>query len=138
MISTFCLLDTEDFNHSYLLNNSDPNIGFGNFGDKERQHAVIDGAFANFSLAYPYPHVLRRQFFPYPWFDLTPPLFLNPKINVTEVITFSEIHKTITGFRGDFRGFQTYFERMQVCLAAFYFWACQSVVFVYDMERARI
>ncbi|GJJ15377.1 hypothetical protein Clacol_009653 [Clathrus columnatus] len=106
-------LDSDDLGHSYLLTNSDPNIGFGNFGDEAHQQEVIDGALANFSLSYPYPHLLRREYFPYPWKNLTPPWFTDPTLKVKDVISIDGISETINGFRGDFREFQTHFERMQ-------------------------
>lgn len=79
-------------------------------------YTVLDGAFARLPLSYPIPHSLAREYTPYPYRNQSLPLYPNPEMAASDAFTAEEVRKMVTGFRGDFKGFQSYLEGMQVTL----------------------
>lgn len=107
--NSFLHADAGHFDKASIFD-PDPEVGIGGFGKEEDNYVVTDGAFAHFPLAYPYPHELRRKYTPHPYFKLDPSW--SPYRNVSSETTFTrdEVHKVVTGYRGDFKKMQVYAE----------------------------
>ncbi|KAF8496960.1 hypothetical protein JB92DRAFT_2746179 [Gautieria morchelliformis] len=104
--------DARNFEHATIFD-PDPRTGLGGFGHLSHDGAVLDGAFAKLPLSYPVPHTLRREYIPYPFRNLTLRLYPNTSFAAWSAFTPEEIQKSINGFQGDFKGFQSYLEGMQ-------------------------
>jgi tyrosinase len=105
--------DAHDFYSSPLLD-TDPESGFGGWGDPTNDYQVSTGAFGkDFLRVYPVPHNFRRNF-TLPFLgQLTPPgpfdfTFFN------STITKIAIDHMVNSYVGDFRGFQAFFESTPV------------------------
>ena len=109
------LPDSTDVFGSDFFKDSDPKSGLGGWGDPTKDFSVTDGAFSDFVLAYPNPHILRRNFSIQPWsyvgdldgFNTYPETYANT------TFTREVISGLINGFVGDFVGFQADFEKAQ-------------------------
>ena len=116
-------LDTEDFFNSKIFDPS-PTSGFGGNGDPNNDYEITSGGFStDFVRAYPAPHNLRRNFTLRPWesfgLGLGPfadhaPLPIDWEKMANTSFSKVEVHKLVEGFKGDFEGFQAYFEFFQV------------------------
>ena len=80
--------------------------GLGGWGDPNADFSVPDGGFRTFQLSYPSPHILRRNFTLHPWKDVL-------KIGNTS-FSASVIEALLETPAGDFKGFQTVFEAVEV------------------------
>lgn len=88
--------------------------GLGGWGDPNDDYSVHDGGFHNLQLAYPVPHHVRRNFSLLAWKSLSFPLIIDPlKIGNTS-FSASVVESLLETSAGDFRGFQTVFEAVQV------------------------
>ncbi|KAJ7624811.1 Di-copper centre-containing protein [Roridomyces roridus] len=105
------VLDSQDVANSPLFLDSDPESGMGGWGDPNNDYTISDGGFArSFTLAYPVPHPLRRNFTQMPFLLGQ---FVDAKdrtLKANETFTPAELHKLVNGFVGDFVGFQKYLE----------------------------
>lgn len=108
-----------------MFTNADPQNGLGGWGDPSNDFQLTDGAFSSsssFQLSYPSPHSLRRNFTLQPYLNYRRPEFItDPTLQANVGFTKLEIEKTVTGFVGDFKGFQTYLEAIQVSFTSFLF-----------------
>lgn len=104
-------MDASDFEHGTIFQESDREIGLGGWGDPSKDFSVTDGAFYDFTLSYPSPHILRRNFTLQPYIGFgDQEIFTDPAKYANTSFTFSEMRKLTTGYEGDFKGFQKYFE----------------------------
>jgi tyrosinase len=90
--------------------------GLGGWGDPNHDYQVPLGGFSKFHLSYPSPHTLRRHFNLQPWFALSvnSTLVTDPSFIANISFTEKEVKKLVHGFVGDFKGFQQYFESINV------------------------
>jgi len=102
---------------STLFADSDPTSGLGGWGDPSRDYEVPTGGFANIHLSYPSTHTLRRNFTLQPYLNSPIPFITEPELMANTSFTIAEVNKMVSGFEGDFKGFQTYFERWEVRFA---------------------
>jgi len=107
-------LDAADFYHASIFADPDPHSGLGGWGDPLSDYAVQDGAFANFRLTYPYPHTLRRNFTLRPNINDGYEYHVIPDKMANVSFSLSAVKKVVGGYKGDYRGFQKEFERVQV------------------------
>lgn len=115
---TFCQsrnIEANNFSSGSIFRDIDPTTGLGGLENPTQNGTVIDGGFAHLPLIYPALHTLRREYMPYPYKNLSRKLFPRPEFRASDAFTKTEVEKIIRGFKGDFKGFQTYFEGMQVC-----------------------
>ncbi|KAI0316266.1 Di-copper centre-containing protein [Amylostereum chailletii] len=103
-------IDAPHFFESDFWADSDPTSGLGGFGDPNKDFSVPDGAFSDFHLTYPSPHILRRNLTLQPYLGLDPQFFTEPAKIANTSFTAAEVSKMVNGFVGDYKGFQTYFE----------------------------
>ena len=76
---------------------------------------VQDGGFRHLELAYPVPHILRRNFTLQPFLPFEGvPVFTNLSQYANESFTPPEVRKMVHWTPGDFVGFQAYMERPEV------------------------
>ena len=90
------MVDAFDFTNSSFWD-PDTTSGIGGWGDPNNDYGITSGGFANgFTVSYPSPHKLRRQYTPnFPGFP--DPLAL---------ITPENLKTIVNGFVGDFIAFQ--------------------------------
>ncbi|KAF8519617.1 Di-copper centre-containing protein [Hysterangium stoloniferum] len=105
-------LDANDFEHGSIFDPT-PKTGLGGFGDPTHQSEVLDGAFAGIPLTYPVPHTLQRKFTPYPFVGIDPILFPDQNLAAVSTIQPTRVQQMSGGFRGDYKGFQSWIEGMQ-------------------------
>ena len=95
----------------------DPESGLGlSTGDLSNDITMTTGGFANLSLAYPSRHILRRNLTEQPFLVLgnlwpdnpAEPLDFFQYVNYS--ITAEYVEAIVDGYRGDFKGFQAFFE----------------------------
>jgi len=93
------MTDSANFQNSTWWN-PDPISGIGGWGDPNNDYQITTGAFVNFTVSYPSPHRLRRQYTPTVG-DGRPlaPLF-SPESQ----------REMVNSYVGNFIGFQTRFE----------------------------
>lgn len=115
-VSLTCAADASDFAHATIFNSSDPHKGLGGFGVVALDDVVVDGAFARMRLTYPSPHLLRRQYTPRPYANMSTRWTKDPNILAVTKFTRQEVDKMVNGFAGDFKGFQGYLEGTDVSL----------------------
>jgi tyrosinase len=107
-------IDAPDFYESSFWKDSDPMSGLGGWGDPNDDYSVHDGGIRNLQLAHPVPHHVRRNFSLLAWKSLSFPLIIDPlKIGNTS-FSASVVESLLETPAGDFRGFQTAFEAVQV------------------------
>ena len=87
----------------------------GGWGDPNKDFSVTDGAFSDFMVAYPNPHILRRNFSIQPWSYLGDLNGFNtyPETYANTSFTPDVMDAMINGYVGDFVGFQADFEKAQ-------------------------
>jgi tyrosinase len=104
--------DAPDFFHSSVLDN-DPVSGLGGWGDPEDDNQITTGGFSrDFSVAYPSPHRVRRDF------DLQPFVSRGDFTFINTTYSQTAINKLLTSYDGDFVGFQTFFESVRTLLSS--------------------
>jgi len=108
------ILDAPDFFESSFWKDSDPVSGLGGWGDPNADFSVPDGGFRTFQISYPSPHTLRRNFTLLPWKDLAFPLVTDPLRISNTTFPASVIEALLETPAGDFKGFQTAFESLEV------------------------
>lgn len=100
--------DVKDLYHSSFFG-ADPESGIGGFGDINNDWEVPNGALADFKVSYPSPHQLWRNYTDHPWaqFGGAEPF---PDANGLGNATYNagEVAKAVNGYKGDFKGFQTF------------------------------
>jgi hypothetical protein len=74
---------------------------------------VPDGGFSNFSISYPTPHTVRRNFTLYP-FNVSLSIFTDPLLPGNASILPSAVEAVLNASAGDFRGFQVPLEAPEV------------------------
>ena len=116
--------DAPDFYESSFWDDSDPQSGLGGWGVPDADFTVPDGGFSSFHLSYPSPHILRRNFtllaFDLP-FDISAglnmsltPRFTQPQKEANSSFSASAIEALLETAAGDFKGFQTVLEALEV------------------------
>lgn len=108
-------LDAADFVNSNLWSD-DTSSGLGQAtGDVANDIALITGGFASdFTLAYPASHPLRRNFTLQPWTAFASvALFTEPYKMANTSFTPEVIDALVSGYVGDFKGFQTAMEALE-------------------------
>ena len=90
--------------------------GLGRWGDPANDYQINSGGFANQIRVYPEPHHIRRN---YSLFPFTNPVFGSlmedlASYMANSTLTHENVAKMVNGFDGDFVGFQTYFEDLDV------------------------
>jgi len=77
-------------------------------------YEVHEGALSGFTVRYPYPHVLRRNYTLKPFVnDAGFIKGIDPQKMANVSFTKGEMDRLVSGFRGDYRGFQQYMETWQ-------------------------
>lgn len=107
-------IDAPDFYNSPMFSDCNPQSGLGGWGDPSTDFTVTTGAFSGSSgyiSAYPVPHALRRNFTLQPWLGFTSNTYPQ-ELQANSTFTQEEVAKMVQGFRGDFKGFQTYVEAL--------------------------
>lgn len=93
----------------------DPQSGLGTWGEEPDDFTLHDGGLSSFSLSYPIPHILRRNYTLQPWFAFPlPHLIPDPALLANSTFAKSEISHTVNNFVGDFSALQLSIERFQV------------------------
>ncbi|KAG6812166.1 hypothetical protein H0H92_004097 [Tricholoma furcatifolium] len=120
-------IDAADFYNSPMFANSDPESGLGGWGDPYADASVLDGAFSatsGFALSYPYPHTLKRNFTLRPFMDYPDPeqWHVIPDKMANESFSSEQVSRAIDSWVGDFRGFQTDVEAIQMVDKIWYEW----------------
>ena len=87
--------------------------GLGGWGDPNADFSVPNGGFSGLHLAYPSPHILRRNFTLRPF---TPPnqFFTEPQKEANSSISAPVIESILETSAGDFKGFQAALETFEV------------------------
>ncbi|KAL5536597.1 hypothetical protein ACEPAF_420 [Sanghuangporus sanghuang] len=113
-------IDSTDVFDSDFFKDSDPTSGLGGWGDPSKDFSVTDGAFSDFMVAYPNPHILRRNFSVQPWSYVGDLNGFNtyPETYANTTFTPDVISAMINGYVGDYVGFQADFEKSQGAHAA--------------------
>lgn len=109
--------DASDFERATMFKDFDHFSGLGGWGDPSKDFSVPDGAFADFYVSYPSPHILRRNFTVQPFLPLAfLDVFTEPAKLANTSFTYDEISYLVANYTGDFKGFQKYFEYPEVTL----------------------
>ena len=87
--------------------------GLGGWGDPNADFSVPDGGFSGFQLAYPSPHIVRRNFTLRP-FTQPIPFFTEPQKEGNASFSAPAIESILETSAGDFKGFQTALEVFEV------------------------
>lgn len=106
--------DASDVYHSTIFSDSPPASSLGGWGDPSRDYSISTGGFSSHHVSYPVPHTLRRNFTLQPYLNFGGPFFPDLELEANATFTTEEVSKMVTGFEGDFKGFQKYFESFQV------------------------
>ncbi|KAJ3781625.1 Di-copper centre-containing protein [Lentinula aff. detonsa] len=106
-------IDAPNFFNSTVFQDFDPISGLGGWGNLLNDAQVPNGAFSDFKLSYPSYHTLRRNFTLQPYIGQDPTLFTEPYLYANTSFTQSEVDKMVSGFVGDYKGFQTYLEAFE-------------------------
>lgn len=107
-------IDAPDFYESSFWKDSDYMSGLGGWGDPNDDYTVHDGGFRDLQIAYPVPHHIRRNFSLLAWKSLSFPLIINPLKMGNTSFSASVIDSLLETPAGDFKGFQTVLEAVQV------------------------
>ncbi|KAG6915678.1 hypothetical protein DXG01_010467 [Tephrocybe rancida] len=108
-------IDAANFYSSPMFADPDPESGLGGWGNPDTDARVLDGAFAEFELSYPYPHTLTRNFTLRPFLDYPDADLWHIVMDRMANLSFTPevIEDTINGWTGDYRGFQFAMEAIQ-------------------------
>jgi tyrosinase len=98
-------IDAPYFFESSFWKDSDPVSGLGGWGDPNADFSVPDGAFNAMMLAYPSPHILRRQFALQP-FNLSYPLYPEPLKFSNSTFSAAEVEAILETPSKRFKSFQ--------------------------------
>lgn len=79
--------------------------GIGGWGDSGNDYQISTGGFKDMIVAYPIPHHIRRNFTLFPSGSTT-------AINTS--MTKENVDYIVNNYQGDYIGFQTYFETLNV------------------------
>jgi len=106
--------DSADFEHSFLFN-SDPEVGFGGWGDPNNDYQISTGAFADIIRSYPVPNHIRRNFTLQPWKSVGSPFpdnqtFINPEKMANSTFTPQIAETLLNDFAGDFLNWHAFME----------------------------
>ncbi|OBZ67004.1 hypothetical protein A0H81_12820 [Grifola frondosa] len=106
-------IDSAYVHHGTIFQEADSVSGLGGWGAPAKDFSVTDGAFTDFSISYPSPHILRRNFTLQPYFGLNAvlPIFPNEGMDANASFTLEAITALINWTPGDFVGFQFAFEQ---------------------------
>jgi tyrosinase len=85
----------------------------GGWGDPNADFSVPDGGFSGLYLAYPSPHILRRNFTLRP-FTSPNPFFTEPQKEANSSFLEPVIESILETSAGDFKGFQAALETFEV------------------------
>jgi tyrosinase len=88
--------------------------GLGGWGDPNDDYTVHDGGFRDLPLAYPVYHHVRRNFTLLAWEDLVFPLITDRLKIGNSSFSASVIEALLETPAGDYKGFQTVLEAIQV------------------------
>jgi len=107
-------IDAPDFYESPFWKDSDPKSGLGGWGDPSDDYSVHDGGFRNFKISYPVPHHVRCNFTLLAWKDIASLLVVDPLKIGNASFSASVIEALLKTPAGDYKGFQTMLEAIQV------------------------
>ncbi|KAI0323589.1 Di-copper centre-containing protein [Cubamyces sp. BRFM 1775] len=109
-------IDAQDVQNSPVFLDSDPLGGLGGWGDPTKDFEMQDGGFRALHVAYPVPHILRRNFTLQPFLPFAGvPVFTNITQYANESFTPEQIRALVDETpQGDFVGFQFAMEEPQV------------------------
>ncbi|KAI8993090.1 Di-copper centre-containing protein [Trametes punicea] len=107
-------IDAHDVKNSPLFRDADPISGLGGWGDPSKDYEVQDGGFRHLEVAYPIPHVLRRNFTLQPFLQFAGvPVFTNLSQYANESFTPAKVRAMVGWTPGDFVGLQFAMEQPQ-------------------------
>ncbi|KAJ8496452.1 hypothetical protein ONZ51_g1080 [Trametes cubensis] len=108
-------IDAQDVQNSPIFSESNPMSGLGGWGDPTKDFEVQDGGFRALHVAYPVPHVLRRNFTLQPFLPFAGvPVFTNTTQYANESFTPERVRALVEETPpGDFVGFQFAMEEPQ-------------------------
>jgi tyrosinase len=100
-------LDIADFEHAPIFD-PDPVYGLGTWGTEANNWTITDGAFANLTRVYPWPHIISRRYTARPFTvqGIYPLPYNHPDILANKTVTPAVIKSLIQGYTGDAFGFQ--------------------------------
>ncbi|KAI0663578.1 Di-copper centre-containing protein [Cubamyces menziesii] len=105
-------IDAHDVESSPIFQESNPISGLGGWGDPAKDIQVQDGGFRHLEVAYPIPHILRRNFTLQPFLPLGGlPMFTNLSQYANESFTPEKVREMVDWTPGDFVGFQVSMEQ---------------------------
>jgi tyrosinase len=98
---------------------SDPEVGFGGWGDSSNDFQISTGAFAHLVRAYPVPHHIRRNFTIQPWRYIQSPFpdnqsFIDPQKTANTTFTPETAQYLTNNFAGDFLNWHFFMEGADV------------------------
>ncbi|KAF8314733.1 Di-copper centre-containing protein [Clavulina sp. PMI_390] len=104
-------LDVADLSKAPVFDPS-PIYGFGTWGRAANNWTITDGAFANWTRVYPWPHVISRRYEAQPFKiqGVYPLPYNHPNKWANTTVTPAAIKALIEGFKGDAYGFQVAIE----------------------------
>lgn len=102
VVVLICLTtDASNFENSSFWD-PDTTSGVGGWGDPNNDWQITDGAFAaDFTISYPSPHRIRRQY---------TPIDPNSTVPLPETFTPESQQAMVNDFVGNFIGFQAFFQ----------------------------
>lgn len=107
--------DAPSFYNATIFSDS-PYDGLGSWGGPDNDHQILTGAFKNFTLAYPVPHNIRRNYTPQPFLAGAiggpPGVYANPDLVISTTFTKKNVDFILGSFGGDYVAFQTYTENL--------------------------
>lgn len=109
-------VDAPNFYESSFWKDHDLKSGLGGWGDLNADFRVRDGGFQNLELAYPSPHILRRNFtlLAFGSSFLPSMFFTKPLKEANTSFTASAMKALLEDTAGDYGKFQTEFEAFEV------------------------
>lgn len=109
-------VDAPNFYESSFWKDHDPKSGLGGWGDPKADFRVPDGGFNKLQLAYPSPHILRRNFTLLAFGSTFLPnmFFTKPLKEANESFSASAMKSLLENTAGDYQKFQTEFEAFEV------------------------
>ncbi|KAG6918032.1 hypothetical protein DXG01_016884 [Tephrocybe rancida] len=111
--------DAADIYNSPIFSDADAETGLGGWGDPNTDAHVLDGGFSRtsgYAVSYPYPHTLKRNFTLRPFlnFARAEEWHVVPDKPGNVSLTPETIKKTVNSWVGDYRGFQSDVEGIQM------------------------
>ncbi|KAI0645622.1 Di-copper centre-containing protein [Trametes meyenii] len=100
-------IDAHDVENSPLFQDHNPISGLGGWGDPSKDFQLQNGGFRHLEVAYPIPHVIRRNFTLQPFLPFAEiPMFTNLSKYANESFTPEVVRDMVNWTPGDFVGFQ--------------------------------